>query len=288
MVKKQMMKLKKGLLIWLFSVCSFWGGAQTMETCIYTADSCLAQGNYYGADTLYDRLLAFANPAQQQLILEKSALCKIYFNKYDEATSLLVLASNLSSNDSTYFGILLQKAICEMLDNKSNKSLNTLNEIRLLSDSKYFIHKSYLLEGIIQAKNFDYQNAQKCFETGGKILTPEDSTLILSILAKNKKRYKPNATVAQISSAIIPGLGQLLSCDYKNSVNSFAINGLAAGIYVYTANSYGFLIPALFFMPLLPRFYVEGIKLSGVIARKKSESINSSFTSEYFKIYQKY
>lgn len=282
------MKLKKGLLIWLFSMCWFLGGAQTLDECILKADSCLAQGNYYQADTLYDRLLVFANAQQQQLILEKSAWCKIYFSKYGEAANLLSMAGNLTTTDSAYFNLLLQKAICQMLDNKNDRSLKTLTEIRLLTESKYFTYKSYLLEGIIQAKNFDYQNAKISFEKCGNWLAPSDSVLIFKFLTNNKKAYKPNPKLAQISSVIVPGLGQMLSFDFKNGINSLVINGLAVGIYLYTANSYGFVLPALFFMPFLPRFYLEGIKLSGTIAKKKSEEINNAFTQQYFKIYSKY
>jgi len=282
------MKLKNVLLTFIFSAFNYVGFCQNIGQTISLADSLFQNNNLLQADTIYDRILFFANDEQQKAILEKSAVCKIYLNKFNEAAFLYKKAINLSNNDSSYFNLLLKKCICHMLDNDYDEAKKNLNEIDLLCDNEFFIAKANYLSGIIEAKNFNYAQAKTNFSKSNGLFNKQDLWLTDSILMRNSNAYKPQKKLAQIGSAILPGLGQLISGDYKNAFQSFSINAFLISCLIISGNEYGYLFPSLFFAPFIPKFYLAGIKISGDLATKKSTEINNSFTKEYFKIYFTY
>lgn len=282
------MKLKNVLLTCIFSIISYVGFCQNISQTISLADSLFQSNNLLQADTIYDRILFFTNDEQQKAILEKSAVCKIYSNKFNEAAFLYKKAINLSNNDSDYFNLLLKKCICHILDNDYDQAKKNLSEIELLCDNELFIAKANYLNGIIEAKNFNYSLAKTSFIKSKVLFNKQDLLLTDSILKRNINAYKPPKKLAQIGSAILPGLGQLISGEYLNAFKSFSINSFLISCLVISGNEYGYLFPSLFFAPFIPKFYLAGIKISGDLATKKSTEINNSFTKEYFKIYFNY
>lgn len=282
------MKLKSVLAFLIFNIFSWATFAQSINETILLADSLYENNDLLNADTTFDRILFFANDEQQKAILEKSALCKIYLNKFNEAAFLYKRAITLSNNDSDYFNLLLKKTICHILENEYETAKKVLSEIDLLCDNPNFRAKSYYLNGIINAKQFNYASAKESFNKCNNLLSYRDSILTDSLLNANYTVYKPNKRFAQIGSSIIPGLGQTFSGEYTNAFKSFSINATLITLLVISGNEYGYLFPSLFFAPFIPKFYLSGIKMSGDLASKKSEKINNSFTAEYFKVYFNY
>lgn len=282
------MKLKNVLVVLIFNVFSLTTFGQSINETILLADSLYKNNDLINADTTYDRILFFANEEQQKAVLEKSAICKLYINKFNEAAILYKKAIALSNNDSDYFNLLLKKTICHILENEYETAKKNLSEIDLLCDNPKFRAKSYYLNGIIDAKLFNYASAKESFNKCNNLLSFRDSIITDSILNLNYNIYKPNKRLAHIGSAILPGLGQTFSGEYANAFKSFSINASLITFLVISGNEYGYLFPSLFFAPFIPKFYLAGIKMSGDLASRKSETINNSFTLEYFKVYFNY
>jgi hypothetical protein len=94
-------------------------------------------------------------------------------------------------------------------------------------------------------------------------------------IKKIEKTIKKKHRRAKIWSAILPGLGQTINGDAKDGLNSFAINGSLAIIFIQVAKSLTIGDAALTVVPWFFRFYTGGIKNAGLASKTfQSKKLN--------------
>ena len=283
-----MMKLKSVLAAWSFSLFFSFCFAQTIEQTKTKADSLLTAGLYQQADVLYDRMIFFADSTQQLQALEQGAVCKAALNKFAEAAQYYKLASKLVSADSLYYNLLLQQALCLVMDEQFETAQKILTEILLFEPNEYYKQKSFLLKGIIETQQLNFLTAKIYFDSSAHLVHTNDSILLYDLLNKNYKTVSFNPNAASFYSAVLPGLGQSVHGDFKNGINSFVINAALITAFVYTGMQYNFISSFLFFSVYWPRFYIGGIAGSKDIANHKLKAIQKEYLRNYLKVYLKY
>ncbi len=283
-----MMKLKSVLAAWSFSLFFSFCFAQTVEQTKAKADSLLIAGLYQQADALYDRIIFFADSTQQLQALEQGAVCKAALNKFGEAAQYYKLASKLVYTDSLYYHLLLQQALCLVIDEQFETAKKILTEILLFEPAEYYKQKSFLLKGIIETQQLNFLTANAYFDSSAHLVKTNDSILLNTLLNKHYKAVSFNPNAAAFYSAVIPGLGQSVNSDFKNGINSFAINAALITAFVYTGIQYNFISSFLFFSVYWPRFYISGITSSKDIANHKLKATQKKYLHSYLKIYLQY
>lgn len=280
-----MMKLKSVLAAWSFSLFFSFCFAQTIEQTKTKADSLLTSGSYQQADILYDRIIFFADSTQQLQTLEKGAVCKAALNKFAEAAQYYKLASKLVSTDSLYYNLLLQQALCLVMDEQPEAADKILTEIVLFEPALYYKQKSFLLKGIIATQQLNFLTAKNYFDSSASLLHTHDIIFLHTLLNKHYKAVNFNPNAAAFYSAILPGLGQSVHGDFKNGINSFVINAALITAFVYTGIQYNFISSFLFFSVYWPRFYIGGMSSSKDIAARKLKAIQKQYLHSYLKVY---
>lgn len=281
------MKLKNILAVWIFSWLSFHTYAQQIKETMIEADSLMQVNNFGLAENLYDRIVFFADSNQKEYI-KKTAICKVALNKYSEAAQLFDLLIKSEKIDSLYYTYMLQKSLCLLIDNQNEQAQLVLREIRLSDADQYFQQKSYLLDAILSAKQLDFVQAQNYLHNGIDLLNKKDSFLWQQYLEKNKNSSEINTKMAGFYSAIIPGLGQSIYGDYKNGINSLAIHTVLVSAFIYTGNQYNYLLSSMFFLTLIPRYYIGGINAAKNSAQLKIKRIQQHYLNQYLSIYLTY
>ena len=90
-------------------------------------------------------------------------------------------------------------------------------------------------------------------------------------LEKARKIEKLNPKFYQTLSYILPGSGQILLGDVKESFNSLLLNGGLAVLFIHTANRLSFFDAVLSVVPWFYRYYAGGAKLTRTLALEKKD-----------------
>jgi tetratricopeptide (TPR) repeat protein len=85
------------------------------------------------------------------------------------------------------------------------------------------------------------------------------------------KIEKLNPKTYQVLSYFLPGLGQILLGDTKNSLNSIFLNGALVVLFIDTARKLSFFDATLAVVPWFYRYYTGGAKLTHDLAMARKE-----------------
>jgi tetratricopeptide (TPR) repeat protein len=282
------MKLKNTLLLWSFSFLGTFCFAQTVKQTLGKADSLCHFKDYINAEVLYERVLFFTDSTFIMETYIKTALCKVALNKYNEAADLYKLASNTTTSDTLYYSFLLKQSLCLIMDKQYEEAQKTLEEINTEETPKYYLQKALFQNAMVEANNLNFEKAKIDFSKCSQLLTESDQELIQNLIKQNIKSTNIHSTRAGFYSAVIPGLGQTFSGDYKNGINSFVLNAGFLTAFIYTGNQYNYLSSLLFYSFFFPRFYLGGISSAKSIATQKLATEKRNYFNNYLKIYLKY
>ncbi len=236
------------------SICliHFTVGAQDIQQTMNKA-AALTTTHPDEAVRLYSRVLFFSEVDSID-ILAHTQLAQVYKStqKFDQAAWHYHQAAWMSKLDS----LDMEAAWCYLYQKQAKDGLNILEKVdsSTVNRSEYF-----LLYGLCYEWMNQDSSALHWYE---KYYTQLSSEKVYSFRELDKKLLKfnyRNGTSAAVLSAVVPGLGQTYSGNFKDGVNSFLLNGTLVAGMIYTSVQYTWIDGVMAFSPWLFRYYVGGI-----------------------------
>jgi len=203
----------------------------TLIQTIAKADSLMQARSYLNAEISYERALFFADSSIVLVVINKIALCKEVINNYSEAADLFNMANNYEIIDSLYFLNLLKQAVCLVLDNQLIEVNRKLKEFKYSAAPSYYCKKAFLLLSIVESQYLNFELASQYFDSTYNLLNGNNKMCFQKLLLNNKIIGKINPKMAAFYSALIPGLGQTISGDFKSGVIFFIKWGIYNCLY---------------------------------------------------------
>jgi len=242
---------------------------QNPEQCSKTADSLFSVKNYEAAELLYLRIIFFESEAGLLSDYYKLAECLFFNQKTEDALFYYNIAYQNTNSKSEANNILFRKAMIYLLKNEYNESIRELLDVDTTIDAetqrRYFFY-----HGLLAYQNNLYDSSRQLFNQS--LSEKADTVKINEIFSNIDFRNKPNPKTARALSMILPGLGQLYAGDIKNAVNSFVLNAVLAGVFLYVSQKYGIIDATLSVFPWFQRYYFGGFNRAKQIAQAKKDS----------------
>ncbi len=184
------------------------------------ADLLFENGQYKAAIKEYQRYL-FMSENEDIEILLKVAHGLFEMNNHELSLQYYEKIYYLTDNPEIKFECRLKEVIYRIDRKEYNKALVLLYSV---NSGYYGLHPQIidLLFAISYYGLEDFKTSEKYFL---KIVASDQASenKIKEIFADNKKFHKPNPNTISLLSMIIPGLGQILSAEYKEGINSFIL-----------------------------------------------------------------
>lgn len=127
-----------------------------------------------------------------------------------------------------------------------------------------------LYEGYCQYMLKDFLAAESAFNV--LCDNPSQKEALSKLIVRAEKIEKINPQTYQILSYILPGFGQILLGDTKNSLNSVLLNGVLVVLFIDTARKLSLFDASISVLPWLFRYYSGGAKLTKQLAVEKKEA----------------
>jgi len=263
--------MKKLCLLLILIINIFLLKAQNLQQTIYYADNLLNNGNIEQAIKEYQRALLFSDTNNFELY-NKLAYCFSKTGDNVNASKYYDLAFYNSDNDSLKNSILLNKCYTFLLQNNFNLALIELYSMAdTLPASLNFRRNLYL--GIAMYGLNDFSESEKYFLKCIPDSFSEKAKQIKTLFNLAQKTYNKNPYHSAIFSIFIPGLGQFISGDYRNGINSIILVGSLWTLYSYILIKYSFLDAFLSIFPWIQRYYTGGFNdaYDAAIAKKEKK-----------------
>ena len=139
-----------------------------------------------------------------------------------------------------------------------------------------------LYEGYCQYMLRDFVTARSAFEH--LCTTSEASESLDKYLLEAEKIEKINPKTYQILSYFIPGLGQILLGDTKNSLNSLVLNGALVMLFIDTARKLSLFDATLSVVPWFYRYYTGGVDVTRDLAIKRKENLHKQNLAQMIQV----
>ncbi|MFN0048885.1 MAG: hypothetical protein ACKVOU_07175 [Cytophagales bacterium] len=268
--------MSKRLLWVIFSFGIFANGyAQTMANLKYDAVLLMDKGDHKKAIPLLKRCLFFADTSSKFDILVQLGDANVAIDSFENAHTFYQSALQLAPNDSLSDELIF-KATALFLKQRNSKQALQMMENNLKSlNSSYFTERKYFYQALAHFKLQNYKAAehefQQCFQAENQPL----SDSIHLVFEKLSRTHFYNPKKAKTLSKILPGLGQLYTKDYKNSLNSFGLNAGLLALGIWSAIIYTPFDGIIWIAPWLRRYYVGGYKKAELIAISQNEKIEN-------------
>lgn len=228
--------------------------AQNAEQTLALADELFARQQYESALKYYHRVAFFGGDDLQQQVFPRLAEC--YFHEGDYESSLFYwnLSVNTTDNDSLKTEYLFSGVLCFYLLEQYDYALQNLLTFDE-GDDDFFKRRFHFYHALISMKSDRHEEALSHF-----VQVVDDQRVRSEIENRfaEVRLDRPNPKTARILSMIIPGSGQLYAGDYRNAVNSFALNGLLLGVTYLVALNYSTIDAVLSVIPWFQRYYMGG------------------------------
>jgi tetratricopeptide (TPR) repeat protein len=241
--------------------------AQNIEETIEFGNIAFAQKRYEAALAAYNRVFYFSENSVNPEILYNIGYCYDQVNHQNQlAQQFYDLCFFVGTDDSLKTEAILSKTKSLIAEENYQLALSELYEI---DDTKDTIFKNRIefLKGFIYYQTEDFKKAEEKFLSIAQ--TENSAKAIKDIFKDEKKFYRPKHRTAMFLSAFLPGLGQAYAGDYKNALNSFALNITLIGISTYVFYRYSPIDAALNAYPWLQRYYAGGYNKASEIAKAK-------------------
>jgi len=109
---------------------------------------------------------------------------------------------------------------------------------------------------------------------------------LVSTYKELEKNFKKNHKVAQLLSALVPGLGQTVNGNAADGLNSFALNGSMVWLFFEVAKNLTYLDAAISVVPWFVRFYKGGIANAGQQSQIKQKADKEALLNKLIQLIQ--
>jgi len=258
--------------------------AQTLDTLRSDAASLIFNCEYQKAIPKLDRCLYFANKESRFEILSSLGDCHLAIDSLDQAHTYYQSALENAPNDSVFNEIIFKASAVFLKQQNPTQAINLLENKLQATDSKYINRKKRFHLALAHYQNHNYKMAQIEFHQVYKTanIALDDTLAKVFNELSEAKFFIPSK--ARLLSQFLPGLGQLYAKDYKNSLNSFALNAGLLGVGIYAALVYTPFDGLLWVAPWLRKYYIGGYKKAELIAVAKNDAIESTYLQRIMKV----
>ena len=235
---------------------------QHNDQVVQLADHAYKNGQYSLALLEYNRVVYHNKEADGQL-LYRIGECYQKLGDNDNALQFFDRAFFTAKNDTFALDALLKKTSIRFENESYGLALSELLGVELsLSEEgekrrALYIGAAYFLDN-------QFERAQEYFQK-----CTHDTAGLNEIFSDRKLLYFPNPTLAVLLSAVLPGLGQTYSGDWKNGVNSLLINAAFTAMAVNISQTIGPLDALISIIPWFQRYYMGGVNKAGDMAFEK-------------------
>ena len=245
------------------------------KECLSQADYLYANEQYKPAIKEYQRYLFMTGNEDVEILL-KLAHGLFETKNYDLSLQYYDKIYYLSNNPVIKFQCRLNEITYRLVQKEYRKALVGLFSI----NSDYYSLYPQIIDFLFAVSYFgleDFDQSEKYF-LNITASDPEISAEIREIFSNKKKFYKPNPNTVSILSLFIPGLGQFLSAEYKEGLNSFILVEGIGVIAVFVALRYSILDAILSIIPWYQRYLTGGSEKAEELAiEKRSRNRNEMY-----------
>ncbi len=272
-----MKAIKKILSIFIWIVTSLQVNGQDISTekLLSRADYLYSHQQYEPAIKEYQRYLYYSG--QEDIdVLVKLADGLYELQNYDLALQYYEQIYYLSDNPAVKFRSRLREINYHIDHKVYNEALVVLYSVR----SDYYDSYPEIIDFLFAICHYGLEEFEKS-EDYFLDIAESDSTAtkqIKEIFSNKKKFYKPNPKTISILSLFIPGLGQIISGDYKEGLNSFILVEGIGVLAVYVGFRYSIIDAVFTVLPWYQRYLLGGSdKAEKIAIRKRAENRNEIF-----------
>ena len=261
----------------VISLAFGWTAAgQTLGQTYQFALQQFEMGNQHEAEKAFKRVLFFdsENAYRSSCLLK---LAEIAANKKDNLGSLNYLDQAYFQTDDQdlQFNIQIDRIRILIETREFNKALAEIYQM----DSKSQVERIALYEGYCHYMLSDFTSAEAAFSL--LCHTDAQKADLGSLILEAGKIEKINPKTYQVLSYIMPGLGQILLGDLKNSLNSVFLNGGLIILFIDTAKKLSLFDASISVVPWLFRYYSGGAKVTMNLAEQKKQSKHEQNLSRF-------
>ncbi|NND32113.1 MAG: hypothetical protein HKN76_05930 [Saprospiraceae bacterium] len=240
---------------------------QNLEQTFTLAQNQFEKGEFYQSEKTYKRVLFFdSSNIFRGRATEKLAHISIVKNDLQEALNYFDQAYFSISNQQIRTDIQFERIQLFIETQEFQKALAELYQVDIIEGNA---ERIALYEGYCQYLLKDFEAARSAF-----LILAQDSLVANNINQKIKRALqieKMNPKTYQILSYIVPGLGQILLGETKNSINSILLNTGLTLLFIETARKLSLFDATLSVIPWFYRYYAGGAKLTKDLAIEKKQ-----------------
>lgn len=234
----------------------------TLSETFEFAEEQYEQGWFDRAERTYKRVLFFdVQNEYRGRCMEVLADLAMKKDRYHEALNYLDQAYFLTEDHHLKSAFQLDRIKIFIQTDQMQKALAEIYQTSAGFDE----NRTKLYEGYCHYWLKDFEAAKISFSD--LIETNE----LLRAIQQAEKIERMNPKFYQTMSYIIPGFGQILLGDVKQSLNSLLLNGGLAVLFINTARRLSFFDGAIAVLPWFQRYYSGGAKLTRQLALDKKK-----------------
>jgi tetratricopeptide (TPR) repeat protein len=276
------MMLKRYLIhIILFNTACytvFEARAQSSDDAFYLAQNYYVEANYDQAILEAKRAAFFRDSLRLPVSLFLSD-CYEKKEMYDEAIHQLSIATEYVSNDSLTYELVFKKINLYLRSKQPAYALIELSQLHC-NNSVYFSTRRNLYFAMAYFQIGDFNNSKKYSEKVLEGCSDYDSCFINKFFLRATKNSSRSALIPALSSAIIPGSGQLMNGYYHDAANSFALHAVLAAVTYVSFVRLKPLDAIITMFPFVHRYYLSNIFIARDMAISKREKVNIEMYNE--------
>lgn len=272
-----MKSIKKilSIFIWIIISLQVHGQDISPEKLLSGADHLYSHRQYEPAIKEYQRYL-FYTGSEDIDVLMRLADGLYELENYDLALQYYEQIYYLSDNPAIKFRSRLKEINYHIDQEEYNEALVVIYSVR----SDYYESYPEIINFLFAICHYGLEEFKRSEEYFLNIVG-SDSTAsqeIKEIFSDKKKFNKPNPRTISILSLFIPGLGQIISGDLKEGLNSFILVEGIGVLAVYVGFRYSIIDAIFTVLPWYQRYLLGGSdKAEKIAIRKRAENRNEIF-----------
>ncbi len=264
-------------------ICLFYSSSFVVsDDILLIADDLADQKLYDDAITEYKRFIFFnPNSSQTAEVFYKIGLCYRSNGEIHNAIEALNKSVFLYGNSDLANEKRLTLATTLIASGNHNLARLELTRIINSTNDELLLKKALYFSGIDAIYIRDWRSVQEYFSKFYQ--KEEDMDKINTIIKSTEKSYK-SPIKARILSAIVPGIGQIYSGNWKDGLNAFILNGVIIGGIAYNVNKKDYANALMVAYLFLFRYYNGNIYHAGVDAEKYNQRLDSQTADELIRL----
>jgi hypothetical protein len=252
--------------------------AQTSEEAFLLAKSLYAEANYDQAILEANRAVFFNDSLKVPAFLFLSG-CYEKKEMYYEAINCLTVAAEFEFNDSLYKDLVFRKINLYLRNKQPAYAFIELSQLNC-DNSVYFSTRLDLYYTLAYFQISDFNNSEKYSEKLLMRYSGYDSCFLEKFFLKAIRNSERSTLIPALSSALLPGSGQLMNGYYRDAANSFVLNAVLAAVTYISFVRLRPLDAIITMFPFVHRYYLSNIFIARDMALSKKESVKVDMYNE--------